>query len=70
MGTTDPAEVEEWLRNTERVIDRFDCTSEQQVKYAVSLVEKDALDWWETISRSRDRPMTWTWTNFFAGICR
>ena len=38
-GTTDPAVVEEWLRGTERILDRFDCTSEKKVSYAVSLFE-------------------------------
>ena len=35
-GTTDPAEAEEWLRNTERVLDTIECTSEQKLRYAVS----------------------------------
>ncbi|KAL0440174.1 UNVERIFIED_CONTAM: Retrovirus-related Pol polyprotein from transposon, partial [Sesamum latifolium] len=29
-----------------------------------SLLEKDALDWWETISGSRDREITLTWDDF------
>ena len=58
MGTTDPAVAEEWLRSTERILDRIECTSEQRLKYAVSLLEKDALDWWETVPGSRNRPMT------------
>ncbi|KAL2243597.1 UNVERIFIED_CONTAM: hypothetical protein Sindi_0477700, partial [Sesamum indicum] len=63
-GTTDPAEAEEWLRNTERVLDRIECTSEQKLRYAVSLLEKDALDWWETVPGSRNRPATLTWNDF------
>ncbi|KAL0434120.1 UNVERIFIED_CONTAM: Retrovirus-related Pol polyprotein from transposon [Sesamum latifolium] len=31
-GTTDPAEAEEWLRNTERVLDRIECTPEQRLR--------------------------------------
>ncbi|KAL0406328.1 UNVERIFIED_CONTAM: hypothetical protein Slati_3946700 [Sesamum latifolium] len=31
-GTTDRAEAEEWLRNTERVLDRIECTPEQRLK--------------------------------------
>ncbi|KAK4395955.1 Transposon Ty3-G Gag-Pol polyprotein [Sesamum angolense] len=45
-GTTDPAEAEEWLRNTERVLDGFECTSEQKVrlsKYAPEEVSTDEL---------------------------
>ncbi|XP_011093358.1 uncharacterized protein LOC105173350 [Sesamum indicum] len=63
-GTTDPAEAEEWLRNTERVLNRIECTSEQKLRYVVSLLEKDALDWWETVPRSRNRPTTLTWNDF------
>ncbi|KAL0416534.1 UNVERIFIED_CONTAM: hypothetical protein Slati_3485300, partial [Sesamum latifolium] len=63
-GTTDPAEAEEWLRNTERVLDRIECTPEQRLRYAVSLFEKDALDWWETVSGSKNRPIILTWNDF------
>ena len=63
-GTIDPTEAEEWLRNTERVLDRIECTSEQKLRYAVSLLEKDALDWWETVPGSRNRPTTLTWNDF------
>ncbi|KAL0428273.1 UNVERIFIED_CONTAM: hypothetical protein Slati_3002100 [Sesamum latifolium] len=59
-GTTDPAEAEEWLRNTERVLGRIECTSEQKLRYTVSLFEKDALDWWETVPGSKNRPITLT----------
>ncbi|KAL2248239.1 UNVERIFIED_CONTAM: hypothetical protein Sindi_2676200 [Sesamum indicum] len=63
-GTTDPAEAEEWLRNTERVLDRIECTSEQKLRYVVSLLEKDALDWWETVPWSKNRLVTLTWNDF------
>ncbi|KAL0392765.1 UNVERIFIED_CONTAM: Retrovirus-related Pol polyprotein from transposon opus [Sesamum radiatum] len=33
--------------------------------FAVSLFEKDALDWWETIPGSKNRPITLTWNDFF-----
>ena len=63
-GTTDPMVAEEWLRSTERVLDRFECTSEKRVSYAASLFEQDALDWWDTVPGSRDVPMLITWANF------
>ncbi|KAL0286611.1 UNVERIFIED_CONTAM: Retrovirus-related Pol polyprotein from transposon [Sesamum angustifolium] len=31
VGTTNPAEAEEWLRNTERVLDIIECNSEQKL---------------------------------------
>ncbi|KAL2226403.1 UNVERIFIED_CONTAM: Transposon Ty3-I Gag-Pol polyprotein, partial [Sesamum indicum] len=67
-GTTDPAEAEEWLRNTERVLDRIECTFEQKLRYAVSLLEKDALDWWETVPGSRNQPTTLTWNDFLKNL--
>ena len=45
IGTTDPVVAKEWLTSTERILDRIECTLEQRLKYAVSLLEKDALDW-------------------------
>ncbi|KAL0455612.1 UNVERIFIED_CONTAM: Transposon Tf2-12 polyprotein [Sesamum latifolium] len=57
-------EAEEWLRNTERVLDRIECTPEQRLRYAVSLFEKDALDWVETVPGSKNRPIILTWNDF------
>ncbi|XP_011071700.1 uncharacterized protein LOC105157096 [Sesamum indicum] len=62
--TIDPAQAEEWLRNIERVLDRIECTSEQKLRYAVSLLEKDALDWWEIVPGSKNQPVNLTWNNF------
>ena len=64
VGTIDPAVMEEWLRSTERILDRFDCTTEKKVSYASSLFEQDALDWWETIPGSKNVPMMLTWEEF------
>ncbi|XP_011101073.1 uncharacterized protein LOC105179178 [Sesamum indicum] len=63
-GTTDPTEADEWLRNTERALDRIECTSEQTLRYVVSLPEKDALDLWETVPGSKNRPVILTWNDF------
>ncbi|KAL2237486.1 UNVERIFIED_CONTAM: hypothetical protein Sindi_0940300 [Sesamum indicum] len=63
-GTTDPAEAEEWLKNMERVLDKIECTSEQKLRYGVSSLEKDALDWWKTITGSKNRPATLTLSKY------
>ncbi|KAL0404199.1 UNVERIFIED_CONTAM: hypothetical protein Sradi_2060700 [Sesamum radiatum] len=63
-GTTDPPEAEEWLRNTERLLDRIECTPEQRLRYTVSLFEKDVLEWWETVPGSKNHPITLTWNDF------
>ena len=38
MGTTNLAVAKEWLRRTERILDRFNCTTEKRVTYVVSLL--------------------------------
>ncbi|KAL0285845.1 UNVERIFIED_CONTAM: hypothetical protein Sangu_2762000 [Sesamum angustifolium] len=62
--TTDPTEAEEWLRNMEKVLDRIECTSKQKLRYAMSLLGKDTLDWWETVSGNKNRPITLNWNDF------
>ncbi|XP_048228247.1 uncharacterized protein LOC125369521 [Ricinus communis] len=42
----------------------LDCTPEQKLKYVVSLLRKSALDWWDMIPGSKNRPMTLTWDDF------
>ncbi|KAL0284741.1 UNVERIFIED_CONTAM: hypothetical protein Sangu_2810200 [Sesamum angustifolium] len=63
-GTTDPAEAEEWLKNTERVLDRIQCTFKEKLRCVVSLFKKDALDWWEIVPGSKNCPITLTWNDF------
>ena len=64
VSATEPTIVEEWLRSTERILDRFECTAEKKVCNAISLFEQDALDWWEIIPGSKNVPMTLTWEEF------
>ena len=63
-GTTDLGIAEEWLRSTNRILDRFEYTIEKKVSYDVSLFEQDAFDWCETVSRSKNVSMTLTWEEF------
>ncbi|KAL2246635.1 UNVERIFIED_CONTAM: hypothetical protein Sindi_2515800 [Sesamum indicum] len=44
--------------------EQIECTSEQKLRYVVSLLEKDALDWWETVPRSKNRSVTLKWNDF------
>ena len=64
VATIDPMEAEEWLRNTERVLNRIECTTEKKVSYATSLFEQDVLDWWEMVPGNRSVPKTLTWADF------
>ena len=52
------------MRKFERIAERFNCTPEQKLKFATFLLEKDALDWWEIVPGSRNRPMTLIWDDF------
>ncbi|KAL0310185.1 UNVERIFIED_CONTAM: hypothetical protein Scaly_2952100 [Sesamum calycinum] len=36
----------------------------EKIEVRSVLVEKDALDWWETVPRSKNRPITLTWNDF------
>ena len=40
------------------------CTSEEKFDYAVSLLQSDAYDWWETVSNSIVQPPILTWDDF------
>ncbi|XP_012437270.1 uncharacterized protein LOC105763570 [Gossypium raimondii] len=44
-----PNVVEYWLEATERIMDVLDCTSEQKLKGAVSLLQDEAYQWWLTM---------------------
>ncbi|XP_015575330.1 uncharacterized protein LOC107261330 [Ricinus communis] len=63
-GITDLEIAEEWLQETDRVLDRLDCTPEQKLKNVVSLLRRSALDWWDLIPGSKNKPMTLTWDDF------
>lgn len=63
-GTTDPAEAETWLKRTERVFGMMRCTVDEQYDFAVSLLQGDAYDWWETVPGSTVRPSILTYADF------
>ncbi|XP_012480937.1 uncharacterized protein LOC105795827 [Gossypium raimondii] len=44
-----PNVVKYWLEATERIMDDLDCTSEQKLKGAVSLLQDEAYQWWFTV---------------------
>ena len=63
-GTTDPAEAETWLKRIERVFSMMRCTTEEQFDFAVSLLQGDAFDWWETVPHATARPPVLTYDDF------
>ncbi|XP_060209835.1 uncharacterized protein LOC132636820 [Lycium barbarum] len=45
-GTVDPTDAEQWLERIEIVFEQLECSDAAKFKYAVSLLQKDAYDWW------------------------
>ena len=44
-----PNVAEYWLEATERIMDDLDCSVEQKLKGAVSLLRDEAYQWWITV---------------------
>ena len=48
-GTTDPLQVEDWIKRIERVFEMMECPKERKVNIAAFLLEGRALNWWTSI---------------------
>ena len=64
LGSTDPLEVEKWLKRTERVLNMMQCTPNEKFDYAVSLLQGNAYDWWETEPNATVQPPILQWEDF------
>ncbi|KAL2243594.1 UNVERIFIED_CONTAM: hypothetical protein Sindi_0477400 [Sesamum indicum] len=59
-GTLDPEIAERWLEKVADVMNLVNCTSENRLKYVVSLCVGNALIWWRSIKRGYElREITW-----------
>ncbi|KAF2302355.1 hypothetical protein GH714_034699 [Hevea brasiliensis] len=58
-----PSAAEHWLEWTERVLKQLHCTPEHQLECTLSLLQEEAYQWWDTISRVV-QPMELTWDFF------
>ncbi|XP_052876246.1 uncharacterized protein LOC128282090 [Gossypium arboreum] len=58
-----PDVAEYWLEATERIMNDLDCTSEQKLKGAVSLLREEAYQWWLTVKEGT-QPDRITWEFF------
>ncbi|XP_055830875.1 uncharacterized protein LOC129899902 [Solanum dulcamara] len=45
-GIVDPTNTEQWFEWIERVFEQLECSNAAKFKYAISLLQKDAYDWW------------------------
>ncbi|KAJ9187048.1 hypothetical protein P3X46_002545, partial [Hevea brasiliensis] len=56
----DPMAAENWLDRTIRVLKQLNCTPEQNLVGAVSLLQDDAYQWWDTVtSEVQLEQITW-----------
>ncbi|XP_012442025.1 uncharacterized protein LOC105767039 [Gossypium raimondii] len=62
-----PNMAEYWLEATERIMDDLDCTSEQKLEGAVSLLQDEACRWWLTV-REGTQTDRLTWDLFKAAF--
>ncbi|XP_017620936.1 uncharacterized protein LOC108465127 [Gossypium arboreum] len=61
-----PNVAEYWLEATERIMDDLDCTAKQKLKGAISLLRKEAYQWWLTVKEGTQlERITW---EFFKSV--
>ncbi|XP_049374324.1 uncharacterized protein LOC125839385 [Solanum verrucosum] len=63
-GTVDPTVVEQLLDRMERVFEQLECSNVAKFKYAISLLQKDAYDWWVSVLNAKVKPYVLTWDDF------
>ena len=63
-GTVDPTDAEQWLERMERVFEQLECSDVAKFKYAISLLQKDAYDWWVSVPNAKVKPSVLTWDDF------
>ncbi|XP_015159649.1 uncharacterized protein [Solanum tuberosum] len=63
-GTVDPSDAEQWLERIERVFEQIKCSDVTKFKYAISLLQKDAYDWWVSVPNAKVKPLVLTWDYF------
>ncbi|XP_055831002.1 uncharacterized protein LOC129900054 [Solanum dulcamara] len=63
-GTVDPTDAEQWLERIERVFEQLECSDIAKFKYDISLLQKDAYDWWVSVPNAKAKPPVLTWDDF------
>ncbi|XP_075104881.1 uncharacterized protein LOC142178958 [Nicotiana tabacum] len=52
------------LNHPRRVFEQLECTNAAKFKYAISLLQKDAYDWWVSVPNAKAKPPVLTWDDF------
>ena len=68
-GMVDPTDVEQWLDRMERVFEQLKRSDVAKSKYVISLLQKDAYDWWVTIPNAKVKPSALNWYDFLKEFC-
>ncbi|KAL0299992.1 UNVERIFIED_CONTAM: hypothetical protein Sangu_2504200 [Sesamum angustifolium] len=59
-GTLDPEVAKRWWEKVKDVMNLVGCTSENRLKYIISLFVGNALIWWRSLKRAYEpREITW-----------
>ncbi|XP_049394664.1 uncharacterized protein LOC125858949 [Solanum stenotomum] len=53
----------------ERVFEQLECSDVAKFKYAISLLQKDAYDWWVSVLNAKVKPHVLTWDDFLREFC-
>ncbi|XP_075096167.1 uncharacterized protein LOC142174278 [Nicotiana tabacum] len=52
-----------------RVFEQLECTNAAKFKYVISLLQKDAYDWWVSVPNAKAKPPVLTWDDFVKSFC-
>ena len=63
-GNVDPTNAEQWLECVERVFEQLECSDVAKFKYAISLLQQDAYNWWVSVPYTKVKPLVLTWDDF------
>ncbi|CAA3011863.1 Hypothetical predicted protein [Olea europaea subsp. europaea] len=64
VGTANPADAEEWMRNLESIFDVMGCSEEKKLRLATFLLKGVAADWWVAFRSRYHEASGITWAIF------
>jgi hypothetical protein len=62
--STNPLDVDDWLKTVTKKLERAQCTDHEMVRYASGRLEGLASDWWDAYTATHPAPNTITWQQF------